>query len=295
MNIPWPGNRCILCLKESPLSKEHIIPEAFGGILTCSLLCRDCNSNLGSSVEAEAKTDPSIRIAVANLQSHIPELADRFMENQNFVSHGPGGTEQGTVRDGEYRVRSQKKEDGSLIQPTDCARKSIITILQRGGAGQAAIRESLRKFDEGGENERIRLAIGVEAIRWAVEKIDPDLSSSSPLTPLVPLKIAYEFIACHLGTAIYDETLQIQEIRTTLLEGIKEHPSFEVERLEAPEYKPFHGICFEGNDPHGKVLIRLFGRLAFRVHFRWLAFGGSRFVYTHCLATHEDSLDELSD
>ena len=295
MNIPWPGNRCILCLKETPLSKEHIIPEAFGGILTCSLLCRDCNSNLGSYVEAEAKTDPSIRIAVANLQSQIPELADRFMEHQNFISHGPGGTEQGKVRDGEFRVRSRTKEDGSLIQPTDCARESIITILQRGGAGQAAIRESLRKFDEGGENERIRLALGVEATKWAVEKIDPDLSSSSPLTPLVPLKIAYEFIACHLGTAIYDEALQLQEIRTTLLESIKDHPSFEVERLAASEYKPFHGICFEGNDPHGKVLIRLFGWLAFRVHFRWLAFDGSRFVYTHCLGTHEDSLDELSD
>ena len=295
MNIPWPGNRCILCLKESPLSKEHIIPEAFGGILTCSLLCRDCNSNLGSSVEAEAKTDPSVRIAVDNLQSQISGLADRLMENQNFVSHGPGGTEQGTVRDGEYRVRSQEKEDGSLIQPTDCARESIKTILQRGGAGQAAIRESLRKFDEGGENERIRLAHGVETIKWAVEKIEPDLSSSRLLTPLVPLKIAYEFIACHLGTAIYDETLQIQEIRTALLDSIKDHPSFEVERLEAPEYKPFHGICFEGNDPHGKVLIRLFGRLAFRVHFRRLAFDGSRFVYTHCLGTQADSLEELSD
>ena len=295
MNIPWPGNRCILCLKEAPLSKEHIIPEAFGGILTCSLLCRDCNSNLGSSVEAEAKTAPSVRIAVANLQSQIPGLADRLMENQNFVSHGPGGTEQGTVRGGEYRVRSRMKEDGSLIQPTDYARESIKTILQRRGAGQAAIRESLRKFDEGGENERIRLGLGVEATKWSVERLEPDLSSNSPLTPLVPLKIAYEFIACHLGTAIYDEALQMQEIRTALLENIKDHPSFEIEPLKAPEYKPFHGICFEGNDPYGKVLIRLFGRLAFRVHFRRLAFDGSRFVYTHCLATHEDSLDELSD
>ena len=282
-------------MKETPLSKEHIIPEAFGGILTCSLLCSDCNSNLGFSIEAEAKTDPSIRIAVANLRSQIPELADRFMENQNFISHGPGGTEQGTFRDGEFRVRSRTSEDGSLVQPTDRARESIKKILRKDGADQAAIREALRKFDEGGENERIRLAFGVEATRWAVEKINHDLSGSSPLTPLVPLKIAYEFVACHLGTAIYDEALQMQEIRTMLLEGVKDHPSFEVERLEAPEYKPFHGICFEGNDPYGKVLIRLFGRLAYRVHFRWLAFDGSRFVYTHCLATHEDSLDELSD
>ena len=48
MHIPWTGKRCILCLKEVPLSAEHLIPVALGGVLTCDLLCKDCNSTLGS-------------------------------------------------------------------------------------------------------------------------------------------------------------------------------------------------------------------------------------------------------
>ena len=295
MNIKWPGNRCILCLKETSLSKEHIIPEALGGILTCAFLCKDCNSNLGSSVEAEARIDPSIRVAVSNLQSHIPELADRLMENQRFISHGPGGVDQGKVRQGEFRVQSRTAEDGSLLQPTDCARKSIKKILQRGGADQTAIGEAVRKFDERGENERIKLAPGVEAVKWSIEKIDLDLSSSSLMTPLVPLKIAYEFLALRLETAIYNESPQLQELRTALRQSVRDHPSFQVDRLNASEYKPFHGICFEGNDPHGKVLIRLFGWLAFRVHFRHLAVGGARFAYTHYLDIGQDEFYEFPE
>ena len=36
----------------------------------------------------------------------------------------------------------------------------------------------------------------------------------------------------------------------------------EVDRLHAPEAKPFHGIVFEGNSPCAKVQVRLFGKLA---------------------------------
>lgn len=294
MKIQWPGDRCILCLKETPLSKEHVIPEVLGGILTCQFLCKGCNSYLGSSVEAEAKKEPSIRIAVANLQSHIPDLANKLVENQNFISRGPGGTEQGSVRAGEFRVRSRTREDGSWVQPTDCARKSVENILRKEDADDDVIRQALRAFDEGGENERVELPHGLEVVRWHIEKIEPDLSNKI-MNPLIPLKIAYEFLALHVGTAIYDKAPQMQELRTTLRESIESHPSFQVDRLNAPEYKLFHGICFEGNDPYCKVLIRLFGWLAFRVHFRRLMVGGTRFVYTHYLDAQEEDLCELTD
>ena len=294
MNIQWPGDRCILCLKEVSLSKEHIIPDALGGVLACQFLCEGCNSYLGFSVEAKAKTDPSIRVAVANLKSHIPELANRLMENQDFISYGPGGTERGSVRAGEFRVRSRTREDGSLVQPTDCARKSVQKILRKANADGDVIRQALRAFDKGRENQRVKLPHGLEVVRWPIEKIEPALSNKI-MSPLFPLKIAYEFLALHLGKAIYDEAPQMQELRTTLLESIEDHPSFQIDRLNASEYKPFHGICFEGNDPHCKVLIRLFGWLAFRVHFRRLAVSSSRFVYTHYLDAQEEDLYELPD
>ena len=44
-----------------------------------------------------------------------------------------------------------------------------------------------------------------------------------------------------------------------------------IERLHAPANKPFHGLCFEGNDPYAKVQVRLFGKLACRIHLNHLA------------------------
>ena len=102
-----------------------------------------------------------------------------------------------------------------------------------------------------------------------------------------PLKIAYEFLALHLGTAVYTDAPPLAELRKVLRQGVENHTCFSVERLTASDYKPFHGLVFEGNDPYAKVLIRLFGWLAFRVHFKHLAVGGDRFQYTHLLDSNE--------
>ena len=63
-------------------------------------------------------------------------------------------------------------------------------------------------------------------MKWSIEKIDLDFSDSRLMSPLVPLKIAFEFLACHLGTAIYDEAHQLQELRTALCEMVEDDPCF---------------------------------------------------------------------
>jgi HNH endonuclease len=293
MHISWTGNRCLLCLEEAPLSKEHLIPEALGGTLTCTFLCTHCNCTLGVSFEAAARTDPSIRIAIRNLQAQMPELAKKLSENQPVLVQGLGGQERGKIRRGELRIKSRSVGDGSLIQPTDHARKSVETILRKSGIGAIPLAEALRKFDVTPDNHKITLVSGLEVVKWSIEQIDLDLSDSRLMSPLVPLKIGFEFLACHLGTIIYDEAQQLREVRTALREMVEDDPCFEVERLNAAEYQPFHGICFEGNAPYARVLIRLFGWLAFRVHFRGLAVSGPRFVYTQSLATGSEDLRVL--
>jgi hypothetical protein len=293
MHVSWTGNRCLFCLKETSLSKEHLIPKALGGTLTCTFLCTHCNSTLGSSFEAAARADPSIRIAVHNLQAQMPELAKKLSEDQPVLVRGPGGKERGKIRKGELRVRPRSAEDGSLIQPTGRARKSVETILRKSGVGAIPLAEALRKFDDTPDNHKATVVLGLEVVKWSIEKIDLDLSNSSLMSPLVPLKIGFEFLACHLGTAIYDEAQQVQELRTALCEMLEYNPSYEVERLNTSEYKPFHGICFEGNDPYARVLIRLFGWLAFRVHFRRLSISGPRYVYTQSLDTEAEDLRVL--
>jgi len=294
MHIPWPGTKCILCSKETPLSDEHLIPQALGGNLVCSFLCRKCNSTVGANCESEAKADPSIRIAVGHLKSEISsDLSRRLSEGQKVLADGPGGTERGQIRRGQLQIRSRMAEDGSLIQPTKQARKSINTILLKSGVGETPIANAMREFEDAPENQKVTLVPGLEIVKWSVESLRPDLGDSSLMSPLVPLKIGYEFIACHLGTAVYENAPQLDDIRFSIREMVEESTCFEVERLNALEYKPFHGICFEGNSPHARVLVRLFGWLAFRVHFRHLAIGGPRFAYTQYLDTKRETLRAL--
>lgn len=295
MRISWPGKQCILCLDEKPLTDEHIIPKSLGGKLTCAFLCKNCNSTLGARVEAPAKTDPSIRIAVQHLEQSIPELANRIHEGQDFLSNGPGGKQRGKVKDGQFHVRSQTARDGTLTQPTNLGRKSIEKILRKSGAADAPLAETLKRFDTSPDNQKVSLGPGLEAIKWSVERIEPDLSKSVFLTQLVPLKIAYEFLACHLGAAICDEHPPLTEIRQVLREGAENHPCYSVDLLNASEYKLLHGLVFEGNDPYAKFQIRLFGYLAFRVHLHHLAIAGPRFVYTDMLDLGEEDVSIVEE
>lgn len=293
MHIPWSDPRCIICHMERPLSTEHLIPEALGGNLTCDFLCRPCNSRLGATFEAAARNDPSIRISAQKLQESIPNLADKLRENQDFFVDGPDGRNRGRIRTGDFRIRARKATDGSLVQPTDIARTSIANMMRKSGSSEASITEALRMLDRAPEGHRVMVSSNLEAVKWAVDKIQLDLSGNRLMSPLVPVKIAFEFLACHLGTAIYQEIPPIEAIRNALLTLDAGSASFRVERLNASDYQPFHGIYFEGNDPHAKVLMQLLGWLAFRVHFPQLQVGGDRYRYTHYLESGEEDFRRI--
>ncbi|MCY4388244.1 MAG: HNH endonuclease [Desulfurellaceae bacterium] len=290
MRIEWPGNRCIICLKEAPLSREHLIPKALGGIFTCSFLCKECNSALGARVDIEVKKDPRIRFAVDNLESDISKLAYKFREGQNVLLHGSSWTEPGKVHKGIPQVTSRKTEDGALIQSPDESYKSNEKILRKNGINEDTIQEGLRRLYEAKENEIVELAPGRIAVKRRVEQVEPDPRGSKLLTPLFPLKIGYEFLALLLGTAIYKQDPALDRLRVALRQGLENHPSFHVESLNASEYKPFHGIGFVGNNPHAVVLIRLFGWLAFRVHFHRLTINHPSISYLHRLDTNQEDI-----
>lgn len=109
----------------------------------------------------------------------------------------------------------------------------------------------------------MRLTQSLEVINWQGTGLQPVLDGPS-LNPIVPLKTAYEFLALHLGTAIYEASPSVDAARQSLRGGALDSKFLSVERLHAPQEKPFHGIVFEGNTPCAEVMIRLFGKLAFR-------------------------------
>lgn len=272
-----------------------MIPDALGGKLTCDFLCRECNSKLGKDLESKAKSDPSILLAVKNLQLKIPSLASDIVESHPHISHSEPGTNKGYIKNGKYKVKSKKLEDGSLIQPTTDARNSVSKILERSGHDEEPILRAMHTFDNAPENEKIELVPGLEIVKWNIHKLELDLSSAQLMNPLIPAKIAYEFLACHLSSAIYEEVKQLSEIRDSLIKCELNPDVIQVERLTSNKYEPFHGIYFEGNDPHAKVQVRLFGWLVFRVHFLKLSVGGPRFIYTHQLDKNEEDIQIVDE
>ena len=169
MKADWPAVKCILCLEKTALCEEHLIPRVLGGNLTCSFLCRFCNSRLGSEVEAAAKSDPSILMAVRNLHYEIPHLSRRLIESHPHVSVGAGPRVSGSIQDEAFRVRSHTRDDGSIVLPTAEAHEAIAKILKRDGYGDAPIKRALETLDKAPENRRISIAHGLEAVKWSIE------------------------------------------------------------------------------------------------------------------------------
>jgi hypothetical protein len=290
MKIPWLGDRCIICLENDALSEEHVIPAALGGDLTCDFLCKPCNDVFGSSFEAKAKTDPAIRIAVAKLRPEIPLIHDRVEDGQRYFTQSGPARVRGVFRQGAVTPLPSRHDDGSLMVPINDAQGDIERILQRAGHAPELVQIALKRLAAAPEGQRVELAPDVHIINWPTDIAKRDLSQGIPLDDLVVVKIAFEFLALMSDAAICDSTPQLDEIRCAL-KCAGSSPSFSVERLVtiARDYEPFHGICFEGNDPYATIQVRLFGKLAYRVHFQHLSLDRPKIIYTHDLKSgHQD-------
>lgn len=287
MEIPWRESKCIICLEQAKLTEEHVIPASLGGRLTCRFLCALCNSYLGHAVEGKAKSDPTIQRLGSKLAKDIPQFATALLEGQRYISVGPGGESRGRIVNGEFWVQSEKLPDGSLVQPTSVAAKSLRRMLQQDKLDPSAISDALLMFQLAPDNTRIQLTENIEAVKWSIDAYRPAFDGPL-LNPVIPLKTAYEFLALHLDTFIYDSAPCLTAAREALRGAPMNLKQLRVERLSAPEAKPIHGLLLETSEPYTTVQIRLMGQLAFRVHFQTLSVGGPRGIYTHDLASGEE-------
>ncbi len=295
MKIKWPNTKCIFCLKIGGRTTEHIIPAALLGKLESKFLCRECNSSFGRSFEATARADPIVASAVKTLEKLNANLAAKLLENQKVILGGQDGPRRGQIKNGVAQIKTEKLDDGSIITPSPAAKPHIRKLLQRDGHSPSVIEAALTAVNEAPLNQRISISPEIDVITWSSENFKLDLGAMKPMNPLVPAKIAYEFLAGHLGDKIYDREVVLDDIRSMFFNGVISENDVIVERLYADNNSLFHGICFEGNSPNAKVLIRLFGTLAFRVSFKRLAVGGARFIYTHTIATGDENMRIMAD
>jgi HNH endonuclease len=284
--VPWPGDACIICLKLSELSLEHVIPNALHGRLASRFLCSDCNSSFGHTIDAAAKSDPAIRLAARAIEKSIPCLVAKFEEGQRYIIQTDVAMLQGYKQGGEVRGTWHEMPDGSSIAPEDQAIESLRGRMQAEGLNDIIIEEAVARYISAEPGATVKMSPTWSAKKLAAYLVGPDLVAPSA-DPLLFVKIAYEFMALLVGRAIYAQSPQLNEIRDVLRNLLRNSDAFRVEMLTADTAAAFHGIAFEGNAPHATFQVRLFGRPAYRVHLNRLAIQHKPIAYTHDLASGE--------
>lgn len=293
MLLGWNTSRCIICLNEATLTLEHVIPRSLGGVLTARILCKPCNDALGHREEAQVKQDPAIKIAIEQIKSSLPDyLAREMTEGQDYFAKTPAGPVRGSIKNAVFKIKSGPRPDGSIVLSTGNGRDLIEKHLDKVGVDAEAIREKLRDFDMEPEDSSFPIDRGLRAVKWSVGAIQPTLDGRF-LSDAVILKIAYEFLACVVGKAIYSDTPALIEARRALRGERSLSSKVRIEHLRGPKYDAFHGVAFQGNEPHAVIQIRLFGWLAFKVYFGGILINAPRLQYTHRLDRGADSWDKL--
>lgn len=297
MDLTWTDERCILCSltpterrtrcsATATLTEEHLIPAAIGGKLTCHFLCQHCNSTLGR-VEAHLREDSRIRLAIENLKSSLPELWASMSEGQPYLAQGPDGTVGAKLKNGGIRVNSSRLPDGSLIQPLTDAAKTVHTILRRSSATPEEISNAEMRFKELPEGVRVKVANGIEVVKSTPATVYPALNSQGT-EPRALLKIAYEYLALHLGSKIFHQ--YFDPVRAFLAGGVVPNCcSVQERRVRDRKYQPFHGLAVRNTTSGLVVKIRLFGYLSYPVHFHGLQIVSAK---SHCYTLHLDSKQE---
>lgn len=219
MRAHWPYNRCILCLEARLLTDEHLIPESLAGRLISAFLCRSCNSSLGHRYEHAARQDPTVRLLANQLHEVIPHIASAMAENQTHVAIGPGpGTKTGFVKNGEFHITPRQEADGSLIQTTPAAKGTIARMLQKGGYNAHFIADALQRLDGAPDNVEVEITPAIRVVKWEIRDVKLALTGP-PIDPVVPVKTAYEFLALHMGSAVYGNSPPLEETRRVLQGG----------------------------------------------------------------------------
>ena len=240
-------------------------------------------------MDATATSDPSILLAVQHLRKYFPELAQQITEKYPHVTVGEGPRVSGYIKNREFRAKGQQLEDGTLILPADQTPDAIAKMLKRDECDEAQIHDALETLQALPESQRTAIVPGIEIINWTVQKIKPDLRQSAPLDPLLPTKIAFEFLALCAGTAIYANERPLPDLRHILMrDKDPDDMILRVEKLSSGKYQTFHGIVIEDNTKYFQVQVRLFGWLTYRVHFLRLHLDGPSYKYTHCLKTGKE-------
>jgi len=303
VKIDWPDDRCILCLGTphdgDPMTQRtdaHVIPESVGGRLSAPLLCKRCNSGMGT-LEAGLAKDPVVIDLVGDLVGRLAEAlpAGLVQSIRGRASYVVDTEEFGRVYAGLDQQGALKPRQSDAILNDRNTLRRIKKELRRRGVDDETVSEKLRAFHEAQAGATIEVAPGFKVVKGiSLENADWRRTYDEPLVSrAVPLAIAYLYLALCLGASIYDERLEPtrRALRDAIagddaLDGI---PPFDPMRSTAPP-EPKHGLgIVEAEDGSVLVHVGLFREYVWLVPFPGVALPAAAPFYLLDLTTGEES------
>lgn len=259
----------LLAGPRADVARSHLIPESVGGFLWAWTQCEKCNNDLGSEVEAGIKKDDAIRYAIeVALAGDLPEIGRTFAEGQTYVKRTGHGLVRAKFEEGGFRIGTTKGDDGSLIQSTKQARRSIETMLRREKVPESKIARVLGQFDAAPLGAVTPVTETLAVRHGSVEGFDLPFDGW-PVSDAFPSAIAFHLLALRFGRGIYHESLH--GLRDAIRSGAARSTWHVAESGRANGYAPFHLVGIAQTTPHIVVRVQVFGDIVWRVHFKLAA------------------------
>lgn len=288
MKIPWPMQRCIVCLStpqagddRSKMTDAHVIPESIGGRLSASFLCKRCNNEMGR-VEAFLPRDISIRLQVDRIVSQLPrDLVNSILCGQEYYADTDEWGRLAAVMDenGELQL---KRSPG--IKGDDHTLNQMEAALGREGAPAERVAELRDAFEQAAPGEWVDVAPGYRVQKHIdLSNVKFKLSLTDPIVPLeVPVWIAYLYLALCLGDRVYDDALEPvrDAIRSAIAGDAAAAGALSTNRHSTDTAsEPVHVLRAKTEGGATRVTFQIFRRLVWPVFFPNVTLAGEQTLY----------------
>jgi hypothetical protein len=214
--------RCIFCTNDRPPSLEHVFPLAIGGHVTTDRVCKECNSTLGSRVDAALSDFLPVRLRRAELglagNAAAPPGQFELLTGDVAIVGEAGGRLRVT-----YDEVTKKLDLRRLYQATDVVtpdgrkiRQIIIDARDKDQIPVIIKRERKRHGLPMLSDEEL----AIEASNYTSSRIENptvhfNISASFAYLRHAMFKIAYELAFLWLGETYLDDPFAV-ELRTAI-------------------------------------------------------------------------------
>jgi hypothetical protein len=214
--------RCIFCSNERPPSSEHVFPLAIGGHITTDRVCKECNSTLGSRVDAALCDFLPIRKRRAELglagNASAPPGRFELLEGVVSLVGSDGGRLRVTYDEATKKIDLRRLYQASDVVTPDGQKVREIIIDARDKDQIPIIIQRERKRH--GLPPLSSEELAIQASSYTANSIENptvhmNISASFAYLRHAMFKIAYELAFLWLGETYLDDTLAV-ELRTAI-------------------------------------------------------------------------------